>query len=91
MEILLLEDKRNSNQATRLLISLYDGPEQITKFKNLISKLKIPEDFVILRDRWYSDKIDYDKINNRVEPYLLEINQKQNYLKTNVIIQLIKC
>ena len=81
------------SKATRLLISLYDGPEQITKFKNLISKLKIPEDFVILRDRWYSDKIDYGvKLTNRVGTVSVG-NQPEtkNYLKTNVIIQLIKC
>ena len=55
------------SRATRLLISLYDGPEQIIKFKNMIDKLKIPRDFVILRDRWYSDKIDYGvKLTNRV-------------------------
>ena len=55
------------SRATRLLISLYDGPEQIIKFKNMIDKLKIPRDFVILRDRWYRDKIDYGvKLTNRV-------------------------
>jgi len=56
-----------NSKATRLLISLYDGPEQLTKFKNLINELKIPNDFVILRDRWYSDKKDYGvKLTNRV-------------------------
>ncbi len=54
------------SKATRLLISLYDGPEQLDKFKKMISDAKIPEDFVILRDRWYSDKIDYGvKLTNR--------------------------
>jgi radical SAM protein with 4Fe4S-binding SPASM domain len=55
------------SKATRILISLYDGPEQLIKFKDLIKKLNIPEDFVILRDRWYSDKQDYGvKLTNRV-------------------------
>lgn len=55
------------SRATRLLISLYDGPEQILKFKKMITDLKIPDDFVILRDRWYSDKMDYGvKLTNRV-------------------------
>jgi len=55
------------SRATRLLISLYDGPKQVLKFKNMISDLKIPKDFVILRDRWYSDKMDYGvKLTNRV-------------------------
>ena len=54
------------SKASRLLISLYDGPEQIKKFKNMISDSGVPEDFVILRDRWYSDKIDYGvKLTNR--------------------------
>ena len=52
---------------TRLLISLYDGPEQILKFKKMISECNIPENFVVLRDRWYSDRIDYGvKLTNRV-------------------------
>ena len=56
-----------NSKATRLLISLYDGPEQIVKFKKMIRECNIPEDFVILRDRWYSDKIDYGvKLTNRV-------------------------
>ncbi len=55
------------SKTTKLIISLYDGPEQIIKFKNLVKELDIPEDFVILRDRWYSDKIDYGvKLTNRV-------------------------
>ena len=55
------------SKATKLIISLYDGPEQIIKFKALIKEFNIPEDFVILRDRWYSDKIDYGvKLTNRV-------------------------
>ena len=52
---------------SRLLISLYDGPEQILRFKKMIQECNIPDDFVILRDRWYTDKIDYGvKLTNRV-------------------------
>ena len=59
--------KLYKSKATKLIISLYDGPEQVEKFKSLIKELEIPEDFVILRDRWYSDKIDYGvKLTNRV-------------------------
>jgi|TARA_B110000238_G_C16128947_1_gene440547 radical SAM protein with 4Fe4S-binding SPASM domain len=55
------------SKITKLIISLYDGPEQVIKFKALIKELNIPDDFVILRDRWYSDKIDYGvKLTNRV-------------------------
>ena len=53
-------------KAGRCLISMYDGPEQIEKFKNMISKAKIPEDFVILRDRWYDDSQNFGvKLTNR--------------------------
>jgi radical SAM protein with 4Fe4S-binding SPASM domain len=55
------------SKVTRLLISLYDGPEQVVKFKKIIKETNIPEEFVILRDRWYSDKIDFGvKLTNRV-------------------------
>ena len=55
------------SKATKVIISLYDGPEQIIKFKKLMKELKIPDEFVVLRDRWYSDKIDYGvKLTNRV-------------------------
>ena len=55
------------SKTTRLLISLYDGPEQVSKFENMIEECKIPREFVILRDRWYSDKVDYGvKLTNRV-------------------------
>jgi radical SAM protein with 4Fe4S-binding SPASM domain len=55
-----------NSKATRLLISLYDGPEQLDKFKKIIDETKIDKNFVILRDRWYSDKIDYGvKLTNR--------------------------
>jgi radical SAM protein with 4Fe4S-binding SPASM domain len=55
-----------NSKATRLLISLYDGPDQLEKFKKIIDETKIDKNFVILRDRWYSDKIDYGvKLTNR--------------------------
>ncbi len=55
-----------NSKTTRLLISMYDGPEQVSKFKSMIKECNIPEDFVILRDRWYSDKVDYGvKLTNR--------------------------
>jgi len=72
------------SKATKLIISLYDGPEQVIKFKALIKELNIPEDFVILRDRWYSDKIDYGvKLTNRVGTISVG-NQPdvKNYTKT---------
>ena len=60
-----LKDLYLSN-ANKVLISMYDGPEQIKKFKNIISNSGVPENFVILRDRWFSEKKDYGiKLTNR--------------------------
>ena len=55
----------NSN-VNKLLISLYDGPDQVTKFKKMAKEAKVPEDFVILRDRWHGADKDYGlKLTNR--------------------------
>ena len=55
----------NSN-VNKLLISLYDGPDQVTKFKKMAKDAKVPEDFVILRDRWHGADKDYGlKLTNR--------------------------
>lgn len=55
----------NSN-VNKLLISLYDGPDQVTKFNKMAREAKVPEDFVILRDRWHGADKDYGlKLTNR--------------------------
>ena len=80
-----------NSSVTRLLISLYDGPEQVLRFKKMIDECNIPEDFVILRDRWYSDKVDYGvKLTNRVGT-ITSGNQPDSNVKKNrnVFIQLI--
>ena len=82
-----------NSKASRLLISLYDGPEQVTKFKKIIKNTGIPDDFVVLRDRWYSAEEDYGvKLTNRVGTINIgnQPNPK-NFTKKNVFIQLIKC
>jgi radical SAM protein with 4Fe4S-binding SPASM domain len=54
------------NNVNKLLISMYDGPQQIEKFKKMTLESKVPENFVILRDRWYDKKKDYGlKLTNR--------------------------
>ena len=54
------------NNVNKLLISMYDGEHQITKFKKMIKESGVPSDFVILRDRWYDSKKDYGlKLTNR--------------------------
>jgi len=55
----------NSN-VNKLLISLYDGPFQIKKFKKMTKEAKVPTNFVIMRNRWFDEKKDYGlKLTNR--------------------------
>ena len=45
---------------------MYDGPEQIKKFKEMTKKANVPEDIIILRDRWYDKYNDFGvKLTNR--------------------------
>ena len=44
------------NNVNKLLISMYDGKHQIKKFQKMIKESGVPEEFVILRDRWYDSK-----------------------------------
>tara|TARA_B100001996_G_C18668433_1_gene595714 strand:+ start:508 stop:1374 length:867 start_codon:yes stop_codon:yes gene_type:complete len=51
---------------SRVLISMYDGEHQIDKFRSIIKASKVPEDLVILRDRWYSKDNNFGvKLTNR--------------------------
>ena len=55
----------NSN-VNKLLISLYDGPEQVKKFNEMTKESGVPKDFVILRDRGHGADKDYGlKLTNR--------------------------
>lgn len=55
-----------ANNVNKLLISMYDGKHQIEKFNKMTAKAEVPEDFVILRDRWYNSSKDYGlKLTNR--------------------------
>ena len=54
------------SDASKVLISMYDGPEQIKKFEEMTKKANVPEDLVILRDRWYDQYNDFGvKLTNR--------------------------
>ena len=54
------------SKASKVLVSMYDGPEQIAKFKEMIKKANVPEELVILRDRWYDKYNDFGvKLTNR--------------------------
>ena len=45
---------------------MYDGKHQVKEFEEMIKKSQVPNDFVILRDRWYDATKDYGlKLTNR--------------------------
>tara|TARA_B110000211_G_C13947205_1_gene494443 strand:- start:275 stop:937 length:663 start_codon:yes stop_codon:yes gene_type:complete len=43
----------------QMVVSMYDGPEQIEHFNNLLGECGIKEDLYTLRDRWYDEDEDY--------------------------------
>ena len=54
------------SDVSKVLVSMYDGPEQIKKFKEMTKKANVPEDIIILRDRWYDKYNDFGvKLTNR--------------------------
>ena len=54
------------SKASKVLVSMYDGPEQIEKFNKMTKQANVPEDFIILRDRWYDKYNDFGvKLTNR--------------------------
>lgn len=56
----------NLAKISKILVSMYDGPEQIEKFKNMTKQANIPEEMVILRDRWHDKYNDFGvKLTNR--------------------------
>ena len=55
-----------ANNVNKLLISMYDGKHQIDKFNKMRIDAGVPDDFIILRDRWYDVEKDYGlKLTNR--------------------------
>ncbi|WP_028862527.1 radical SAM/SPASM domain-containing protein [Psychromonas aquimarina] len=50
----------------KIVVSMYDGPEQIDHYKHLFSQANAPLDSYILRDRWYGESEEYGlKLTNR--------------------------
>ena len=47
---------------SQLVVSMYDGPEQIDYFNNLFKECKIDKSKYVLRDRWYSEDEDFGLI-----------------------------
>ena len=53
-------------KASQVLVSMYDGPEQIEKFKKIARDANVPSEMFILRDRWYDKHNDFGvKLTNR--------------------------
>ena len=53
-------------KVSKVLISMYDGPEQINKFEEIRRKANVPDEMLILRDRWYDKQNDFGvKLTNR--------------------------
>ena len=44
---------------SQLVVSMYDGPEQVEYFNKLFAKCNIATDLYTLRDRWYSEEEGY--------------------------------
>ena len=51
-----------SSGLKQLVVSMYDGPEQIEYFNNLFDECGIDKDLYTLRDRWYDEDEDYGLI-----------------------------
>lgn len=67
------------SNVNKLLVSMYDGPEQKKKFLEMVKKSGVPDDFVILRDRWYDETKDYGlKLTNRTGTINVGIQEKIN-------------
>lgn len=59
-----LKDLYNS-KVSKLVVSMYDGPEQIEKFNSMLDEAYIPKDFLVLRDRWHKGEEFAEYITNR--------------------------
>jgi radical SAM protein with 4Fe4S-binding SPASM domain len=53
-------------KVSKVLVSMYDGPEQIKNFEEIRRKANVPDEILILRDRWYDKHNDFGvKLTNR--------------------------
>ena len=48
-----------SSGLKQLVVSMYDGPEQIDYFTKLFKECSIGDNYYTLRDRWYEEEEDY--------------------------------
>ena len=59
-----LKDLYNS-KVSKLVVSMYDGPEQVEKFNQMLIEAQVPKEFIVLRDRWHKGEEFADYITNR--------------------------
>ena len=72
----ILQELYISN-VSKVLVSMYDGPDQVNKFKTMTKKANVPEDLVILRDRWYDQQNDFGvKLTNRAGTVKTGVQEK---------------
>ena len=71
-----------ANGLSQLVVSMYDGPEQINYFDNLFDECNITKDLYTLRDRWYSEEEGYG---------LMYTNRAGSLQTKDDIIQLSPC
>ena len=65
------------SNASKVLVSMYDGPEQIEHFQEMARKANVPNEMFILRDRWYDKYNDFGvKSTNRAGTIDEEIKKK---------------
>tara|TARA_B100000029_G_scaffold470738_1_gene509803 strand:- start:11112 stop:12017 length:906 start_codon:yes stop_codon:yes gene_type:complete len=57
--------KLYNSKITKVVVSMYDGPEQLSQFKKLMKDANIPDNFLVLRDRWHKGEEFSDYITNR--------------------------
>lgn len=61
----LIRDMQDSGVSC-IVVSMYDGPEQVEYFKAMFDEAKAPKDSFVLRDRWHTSEDGYGlKLTNR--------------------------
>lgn len=54
------------NGIKTICVSMYDGPEQVDKFKNMFKDAGISDEYYLLRDRWHTKEDEFGlKLTNR--------------------------
>lgn len=60
----------------QLVVSMYDGPEQVEYFTNLFKECEIEKELYTLRDRWYSETEEYGLLYTNRAGYIKNLVKK---------------